>query len=113
MAVCDIPGCDEHYACRLRAKGMQLSKAITPTRHSNRPKVLTQHDGDPKWEKGIAGEHRPGGGFMPYLGENREPIRLKEHGERRHEIHDQVQRLKSDPTVFQSERGGTTESESR
>lgn len=25
---------------------------------------------EPSWEKGIAGEHRPGGGFMPYLNES-------------------------------------------
>lgn len=31
---------------------------------------------EPSWEKGLAGEHRPGGGFMPYLDDNGKRIGL-------------------------------------
>lgn len=60
----------------------------------------------PSWEKGIAGEHRPDGSFMPYLSAEQEyaPIGVKEFGERRHEITEQVNRLKTDPNVFKAER---------
>lgn len=62
----------------------------------------------PSWEKGIAGEHRPDGSFMPYLSAEQEyaPIGVKEFGERRHEITEQVNRLKTDPDVFKAEREG-------
>lgn len=36
------------------------------------------------WEKGIKGEHRSDGSFMPYLGSDLEPIRMKQWGENRH-----------------------------
>jgi hypothetical protein len=41
---------------------------------------------DPAWERGVAGERRPGGGFMPYLNSNLTEIGVKEYGERRHEL---------------------------
>jgi hypothetical protein len=41
---------------------------------------------DPSWEQGVAGEHRPGGTFMPYLNEKGSEIGVKEFGERRREL---------------------------
>ena len=38
---------------------------------------------DPAWERGIKGEHRPDGSFMPYLNGNLDPIRMKDWGENR------------------------------
>lgn len=114
MARCSAPDCNNpdhpvregaamHYGCELRHKGIGLSNAITPNRIANGKKVLTQHRPDPAWERGIAGERRPDGSFMPLLGADREPIHLKERGERRVEIDAQVTRLKQDPSIFSSE----------
>lgn len=76
-------GC-EAYACKLRRKGIALSSAATPTRTQNRP-----FRPGPKfnsWEKGVAGEHRADGSFMPYLNEHGSPIGLKPFSENRREF---------------------------
>ena len=36
------------------------------------------------WEKGIKGESRPDGSFMPYLNATGDPIRMKDWSENRH-----------------------------
>lgn len=66
--ICQVEGCDEHYGCRLRAKSVALSSAITPTRSSGRPQKPRPMR-QPSWEKGIEGTHRPDGSFMPQLNE--------------------------------------------
>lgn len=45
------------------------------------------------WEAGIAGEHRRGGTFMPYLGSELHPIPIKEFGEKRHTLEAERKRL--------------------
>ena len=97
MAICQIPGCLEHYACRLRAKGVSVAPSATPTRISNRPYVYRPVK-DPSWERGIAGETRCDGSFMPILTETQVPMGVKEYSERRHEIEGHIKRLKTDPT---------------
>lgn len=102
MEKCQV-GCTEHehYGARLRAKGIQVPPAATPTRtrkHTYRPPA------QPSWEAGIAGEHRPDGSFMPYLNADREEMGVKEYAENRHNVQAQVDRLKSDPNVFREER---------
>lgn len=66
--ICQAEGCTEHYGCRLRAKGISLSSAATPSRKLDRP-YKPRPMQQPSWEKGIEGQHRPGGGFMPVLNE--------------------------------------------
>lgn len=104
MAICSIPDCADHYACRMRAKGVRVSTEATPTRVANRPQPYRPM-AEPSWEKGVAGEHRPGGTFMPYLNENREEMGVHEHASKRHEVQDAVHRLRNDPTVFDSAGG--------
>lgn len=94
MAICD-GSCDGCYGCRLRAKGVMVSPAATP----NRRNKIAPRTADPAWERGIAGEHRPGG-FMPYLNDKGSPIHVKEAGERRTEIDARVHQLRNDPNVF-------------
>lgn len=60
---------------------------------------------DPSWEKGVAGEHRVDGSFMPYLNDHREEMGVHEYAEKRHDVDSAVKQLKSDPTVFAAERG--------
>lgn len=49
---------------------------------------MVKHNGKPpaphrynQWEKGRAGEHRPGGGFMPYLGNDGTALPIKKFAE--------------------------------
>jgi hypothetical protein len=79
------PDCEcDTYGCQLRRKGISLSSTASPTMRARRPwrpKVNCS------WEAGVAGEHRPGGTFMPYVGEHSgRKVRVKEAAERRHEI---------------------------
>ena len=81
MAVCDgyDPDC---YGCRLRSKGVAISPAATPSRRN----TVAPPTADPAWERGVAGERRPDGSFMPYLNDKGSRLHLKEAGERRREI---------------------------
>jgi hypothetical protein len=80
------PGCDcPKYGCQLRRKGLSFSADATPTARARRPFRKAEQ---PSWEKGISGEHRVDGSFMPYLTETGRKIRVKEAGERRHELTD-------------------------
>jgi len=102
MSVCAEPGCIDqtHYACGLRAKGVQVSPAATPNRRAARTQPIRPMQ-EGSWEKGIAGERRPGGSFMPYLRPGTtSPMSLKEQADRRSQIESQVKQLKSDPNVF-------------
>jgi hypothetical protein len=77
--------CDA-YACTLRRKGLGYSSAVTPVmrdprRRKWRPRV------NASWEAGVAGEHRPGGFFSPYIGEDSfRRIHVKEAAERHREF---------------------------
>lgn len=87
---------DDCWGCRIRAKGVQVSPSATPSRRNTIP----PRTADPAWERGLAGERRCDGSFMPYLNEHGSPLHVKEAGERRHEINAQVDRLRGDPNVF-------------
>lgn len=94
------PGCTEHYACELRAKNVGVAPSSMPSRFNHgklRPIV------QPSWEKGIATEKRPGGYEMPYLNENGTRLRVKEAGERRHEIAAIRDRQRNAPSPFTKE----------
>lgn len=104
MAICNIPDCDAHLGCRLRAKGIALGAGATPTR--------TRRSGGEKpiynrWENGVVGEHRPDGSFMPYLSRTGGVMRTKEMAEHRHEYETRAESLRSDPNVFAGNPAGT------
>lgn len=67
------------YRCKIAGFGVMPS--ATPTRTANRTQPIRPVQ-QPSWEKGRAGEHRPGGTFMPYLAGTR-PIPVKEFAEKR------------------------------
>src|SRR5690606_12926783 len=104
MAVCREPGCIRHYGCVLRAKGIAVAPTATPTRANRVP----PRKADPAWERGVAGEYRRDGSFMPYVHPNGSPIHVKEAGERRHELATQLDRLRKDPNVFAAERAAAS-----
>lgn len=76
-------GCPK-YGCTLRRKGIALSSAATPTRQGRRP--FRPGPRFNSWEKGVAGEHRPDGSFMPYLNGDGQRIQVKEFSEHRREF---------------------------
>lgn len=97
------PGCGECFACRLRAKTVAVSPKATPNRTANRRQPI-RPVAEPSWEKGVQGEKRADGSFMPYLGSTGKPIRAKAWADNRGGFEEQVKRLKGDPHVFAAER---------
>jgi hypothetical protein len=105
--ICTRPGCDRpvltegrtiHYGCEL--KGAKIfAPSATPSRMADRPHVHRPM-ADPSWEKGVAGERRPDGSFMPYLSADRTEMGVYEHAEKRKSVADAVHRLHNDPNVF-------------
>lgn len=86
MAICDIPGCEEHYGCRLRNKGIQLSPVATPTRHNRRKDRVEP----PSWNRAILYDERPGGYKMPVMNADLSPVRMKQASEQRRKINDHL-----------------------
>lgn len=88
MSVCATydPDC---YGCRLRAKAIGLSSAAIPSRQN----AIPPRKADPAWERGVAGTHRPDGTFVPFLTKDLNPMGVKEYGENRHKVDEQVRRL--------------------
>lgn len=91
-----VDGC---YGCELKAKSFHVSAQAAPSRQNK----VAPRMAEPNWEKGIAGEYRPGGGFMPYQREDGTTLGIKEYGERKREVDAKVRRLKTDPAVFNRE----------
>jgi hypothetical protein len=80
---CDIEGCQEHYGCRLRNKGIQLSpKAQMSRMHNYRPAKKEP----PAYNKTIIYEDRPGGTKMPLLNTDGSPVRQKQYDENKRQI---------------------------
>ena len=56
-----------------------LTAAATPSRKNKVPPPKA----NPAWERGIAGEHRPGGTFVPYLDSEGKRIGVKKFADNR------------------------------
>lgn len=96
MIVCDStcqPPCS--YGCALRQKGVQVAPSATPNRHNRRAGRAHQAP----WEQGTISETRCDGSKMPLLEPGtRHPLHVKQYGENRRAIDEQVQRLKTSTT---------------
>lgn len=89
------PGCDEHYACRLRQNESMIMPSATPSRFRH-GKIRPMKQ--PSWEKGMApAEDRPGGFKMPILNEKGGRMRIKEYTEKRREIESLRDRQRNAP----------------
>lgn len=81
--MCAVPGCQEHYGCQLRNKGIQLSNSVTPSRTKNwRP---TQTAPDPS-RAAIQYDERPGGIKVPFLKADGRPLRKGEMSKRKSDL---------------------------
>lgn len=81
------PDCDcDTYGCQLRRKALGFGMTATPTARARRP-FRPKRDESCSWERGLAGEQRPGGFFSPYIGEQSfRRVHVKEASERHREI---------------------------
>lgn len=87
------PPCDcGSYGCSLRAKGVQISPAATPTK-ARKGKPSEQRYNS--WEKGKAGEKRKDGTFMPYLDAKGARIPIKKYSDARSKYDEQVRKARS------------------
>lgn len=92
MAMCYIDGCQEHYGCRLKAKGLNVSPKATPTKNLNwRPTKSVP----PASNKQIIYEDRPGGTKIPILKLDGEPLRGKEYRENQSKIDATIHTLRT------------------
>jgi hypothetical protein len=87
MPNCRVPGCTQHYGCRLRAKGIQIDPRATPTQRNQ----VGPPEANPWWERQVIGETRVDGSFMPFLVDDMtRPLQIKQYSENRHKIDDQI-----------------------
>lgn len=85
LGMCDCGGeIRRDWSC------FQVDPRATPNRRRVLPrdpkKINWIGDNSPSWEAGVAGEHRPGGTFMPYIDREGQPIHVKAFGEGRHRL---------------------------
>jgi hypothetical protein len=95
VTTCNVPGCTAHYGCSLRHKGVQTKAGLPGNRRRGPGRFISETNCS--WEAGIAGESRPGGTFMPYLGAEGHPIPIKEFGENRRKYEEARRRLAQSP----------------
>ena len=77
MTICQVPGCDEHFACRLRAKGVNIGPAATPSRPYRNDHLRTITPPRPDLAK-VVYDERPNGTKMPILNPDGSPVRVKQ-----------------------------------
>lgn len=82
------------YGCQMRDKGNFLHASAIPSRQNSVPPRAA----DPAWERGVAGEYRVDGSFVPYLRADGEKIGVKEFGEKRHQYEQVIKELHTPDT---------------
>ena len=87
--------CTTSLGCQLRRSGIQLSAGAATSTRKGKPGSNAEYNGI---ERGIAGERRKGGGFMPYLDAKGAVIPIKEHQAKRAH-HKEIRRRQHDQAV--------------
>lgn len=64
----------DSYGAKLRAKGVQIDAGAAKSQRRGTPSSNAAYNG---WERGITGEDRPDGTFMPYLDSKGDVVRTK------------------------------------
>lgn len=75
MTICQTPGCDEHYGCRLRSKGVQIGTLATPSK--DKKGRLTPTAPRPDLAR-VVYDERPNGTKMPLLNPDGTPVRVRQ-----------------------------------
>jgi hypothetical protein len=88
--MCEIEGCDEHYACQLRNKGLQVSPRVQMTRTQNwKPSKFST---PPARNKRLIYDERPGGYKMPVFNKEGLQMRGREYESKQHLVDAQLRR---------------------
>jgi hypothetical protein len=90
--ICQIPECMEHYGCRLRKKGIQLSPRATPTATQNWRPTPSE---PPSLNAQIIYDERPGGVKMPLMNPDGTLVRHKQWRENRKTIEANIRRIRA------------------
>ena len=72
----------DSYGAKLRAKGVQIDAGAAKSGRRGAPSSNSRYNG---WERGITGERRPDGSFMPYIDGQGDVIRTKAMSEGKHD----------------------------
>lgn len=78
------------FACKLDT--VQMDARIQARRTT---RYVSPAKPDNPWERGVAGEHRVDGSFMPYIGPDYEPIGVKQFAENRSRYEKTIRRNKA------------------
>lgn len=92
--MCTTVGCTDptHYGCTLRAKGMQVSPKLTPTRSTNPDPTPVQGDAT---KAQIMYDERPGGTKMPILNWDGSVVRRKQYDDQKSTIESNMRRIRA------------------
>lgn len=88
-----------------RCKGVSYGKVPGGAQSGN---SAAPAKADPAWERGVAGEYRSDGSFVPYLtmqGGAGDVMHVKEYAENRHKIEAIRDRHRNDPSFFADMKG--------
>lgn len=93
---CVVEGCVEHYACRLRNKGLQVSPRAQSTRTLNwRPTPSIP----PKSNGALLYDTRPDGSKMPVLREDGSHVYVREAREAGGQVESTIRRIRNSGTA--------------
>lgn len=87
--ICQTDDCSEHYACRLRAKGVQIGTLATPSKTKRGRLTPTA----PRPDLGaVVYDERPNGTRMPILNPDGTPVRKSQAQQQERKL-DEFRRL--------------------
>jgi putative FmdB family regulatory protein len=75
------------------------SPALTAAAAPSTKNKVPPPQANPAWERGIAGEHRPGGTFVPYLDSEGKRIGVKKFADNRKKYERILREKKNQPTT--------------
>ena len=81
------------------AKRILQSPALTAAAAPSQKNKVPPPQANPVWEKGIAGEHRLGGTFVPYLSNDGSRIGVKDFADNRKKYEGILREKKNKPTI--------------
>lgn len=89
-----LPGCSEHYACKLRNQGLQISPRATPNRAQNWRPTPSIPD---KTQADLMYDTRADGSKMPILNPNGTHMRRYDYNQDRRKVDEHLRRIHSAP----------------
>ncbi len=95
-------------ACRIC--GTSLSRLFSPPRIApsatpSRKNAVPPRDADPAWERGMVGDHRPDGSFVPYINDDGTPIRVHQFQNERHALEPAIAQRRAEQAAAASSTG--------